>query len=203
VVITYGVSRLDLDVEDRSLGDAAGIDRRDRAVHQVEQWAAARGRPVQFVYTVPAQLAGPGPDEVAMLRNAELERAQISIVNFMTFDYGVRGRQDMAADTEVAATNLYSFLRQLHPAISPDRAWQMVGVTEMIGVDDSGPAQALSVADARTVLHWAERSGIGELSFWALQRDNGRCPGRKHAQGDCSGVAQTPWQYSKALERFT
>ena len=53
----------------------------------------------------------------------------------------------------------------------------MIGVTEMIGIDDFGPAETFTVADATTVLNWATQQGIEALSFWALQRDNGGCPG--------------------------
>ena len=53
VITTYGVSRLDFDVEDISLDNAAGIDRRNQAIHLVEQWAAKHHRLVQFVYTCP------------------------------------------------------------------------------------------------------------------------------------------------------
>ena len=53
-----------------------------------------------------------------------------------------------------------------------------------------------------TVLHWAQSKGIGFLSFWALQRDNGGCPGTKGA-GNCSGLTQPAWYFSHTFERFT
>ncbi len=59
-----------------------------------------------------------------------------------------------------------------------------------------------STADAATIVHWAQRQGIGLLSFWALQRDNGGCPGTKGA-GTCSGVTQPTWYFSHVFERFT
>jgi hypothetical protein len=40
------------------------------------------------------------------------------------------------------------------------------------------------------------------LSFWALQRDNGGCPGTKGA-GTCSGLTQPTWYFSHTLEPFT
>ena len=53
VVTTYNVTRIDLDVEDNSLTNSAGIDRRNKAIKLVEDWAAANGRTVQFSYTLP------------------------------------------------------------------------------------------------------------------------------------------------------
>jgi hypothetical protein len=78
----------------------------------------------------------------------------------------------------------------------------MIGVTEMPGIDDYGPDETFSTADAVTILHWAQHQGIGLISFWALQRDNGGCVGTKGA-GTCSGVAQPTWYFSHVFEHFT
>jgi chitinase len=42
--------------------------------------------------------------------------------------------------------------------------------------------------------------GLGELSIWAIQRDNGGCPGEAGAN-ECSGVAQPRWAFSHILAR--
>src|SRR5207247_8469264 len=47
VITTYNVTRLDMDVEGRSLTRIAGIDRRNSAVTLAEAWAAAHARPFQ------------------------------------------------------------------------------------------------------------------------------------------------------------
>ncbi len=78
----------------------------------------------------------------------------------------------------------------------------MVGVTEMIGIDDFGAAETFTTADAAPVEQWAASTGINTLSFWALQRDNGGCPGTK-GSGSCSGVSQSTWFFSHAFEPFT
>src|SRR6266567_3493643 len=53
VITTYNVTRLDLDTEDNSLTNTAGIDRRNKAIKMVEDWATTNGRTVQFSYTSP------------------------------------------------------------------------------------------------------------------------------------------------------
>jgi hypothetical protein len=78
----------------------------------------------------------------------------------------------------------------------------MVGVTEMQGIDDFGPDETFTTWEAPPLLQWAEQKGIGFLSFWALQRDNGGCVGTKGA-GSCSGVPQSQWFFSHAFEPFT
>jgi hypothetical protein len=60
----------------------------------------------------------------------------------------------------------------------------------------------LTLADARSVVRWATEHNIGELSFWALGRDNGGCPGTPGSD-DCSGVVQKPYQYTHIMAPFT
>jgi hypothetical protein len=78
----------------------------------------------------------------------------------------------------------------------------MLGITEMPGIDDFGSAETFTAAEAPALLHWALGRGIAMISFWALQRDNGGCPGTQGA-GTCSGVAQPAWYFSHAWEPFS
>ena len=55
----------------------------------------------------------------------------------------------------------------------------MIGVTEMPGIDDFGPDETFTRPTRPRCELWARATGIGELSVWALQRDNGGCPGTR------------------------
>ncbi len=202
VVRTYGVTRIDLDVEDRSLDRPAAVDRRNRAIHLVQEWAAAHDRTVQFVYTLPTGTAGLDPTGVALLKDAARDGARVQVVNIMTFDYYDDAPHEMARDTRVAADAVIAQLRTVYPRASRHALWSMLGITEMIGIDDFGSPETLTTADARRVERWATARGVAELSFWALQRDNGGCPGTAGSD-DCSGVRQSPWQFSNTFEPFT
>jgi len=202
VITTYDVTRIDLDVEDNSLTNTAGIDRRNKAIRKVQDWAAATGRHVEFTYTLPTTTAGLEDNGLAVLRNAISNHARVDIVNLMTFDYYDGAVHDMATDTQTAANGLISQLRTLYPGRSTAQLWAMVGITEMIGVDDYGPEETFTLANAQTVTTWAKAKGIRSLSFWALQRDNGSCPGGAAAD-NCSGVSQSTWQFSKTMRAFT
>jgi hypothetical protein len=164
--------------------------------------AAAHHRSIQFSYTLPTFATGLTPAGLAVLQNAAADGARVSVVNVMTFDYYYGTAQEMATDTETAAAGLFSQLQTLYPDARPASLWHMIGVTEMPGIDDFGPDETFTQADAVTVLHWAQAKGIGFLSFWALQRDNGGCPGTKGA-GNCSGLAQPAWYFSHAFEHIT
>jgi hypothetical protein len=202
VITTYNVPRIDLDVEANSLTNTAGINRRNEAVAQVEQWAAAHGRKIQFSYTIPSLTTGMDADDEAVIQNAIADGVKISVVNIMTFDYYIGTEQEMATDTESAATDLHAQLQSLFPSDSSAQLWHMIGITEMPGIDDFGPDETFTRADAVTVAHFAQSKGIGTLSFWALQRDNGGCVGTGGSDS-CSGVAQPAWYFSHTFEPFT
>ncbi|MGI5238368.1 chitinase [Dactylosporangium sp. CA-139066] len=208
VVTTYGVTRLDMDIEDASLNDTAAIDRRNQAIRLVQRWAEREHRPLQIVYTLPTTPHGLEPNAVNVLQSAQRFGARVDIVNIMTFDYYDDQPHDMAADTKTAAAGLVQTLRQLYPHRSTAQLWSMVGITEMAGIDDygsggePGPLEVFTSSDARDVTRWATEHRIGELSFWALGRDNGGCPGTAGSD-DCSGVGQSPYQYTHIMAPFT
>lgn len=202
LITTYNVPRIDLDIEGTSLSDTAGINRRNEAVAETEAWAAAHGRSIQFSYTLPTFPTGLPAAELAVLQNAVADGAKITAVNLLTFDYYIGTEQNMLTDTESAASALVGQLQSLYPGEPSGQLWHMVGVTEMPGIDDFGPDETFTKAQAVAILLWADRMGIGTLSFWALQRDNGGCPGTKGA-GTCSGITQPTWFFSHVFELFT
>jgi hypothetical protein len=202
LITTYNVPRIDLDVEADSLTNTAGINRRNEAIAMTEAWAAAHHRQIQFSYTLPTFPTGLTASGLAVLQNAVADGAKIATVNLLTFDYYLGTQQDMVADTETAAAGLFGQLRSLYPTTPARQLWHMIGVTEMPGIDDFGPDETFSTANAVTILNWARRQGIGLISFWALQRDNGGCPGTKGAS-TCSGVSQPTWYFSHVFEHFT
>jgi hypothetical protein len=202
LITTYHVPRIDLDVEADSLSNTAGINRRNEAVALTEHWAARHGIPIQFSYTLPSTTTGLDAADDALLQNAISDGARVSTVNLLTFDYYIGTEQDMLADTQSAAAGSLTELQSLYPNTPQARLRNMIGITEMPGIDDFGPDETFTAADASALLHWARSAGIGTLSFWALQRDNGTCPGTKGA-GACSGITQPTWYFSHAWESFS
>jgi chitinase len=202
IITTYDLTRIDLDIEDNSLTKPAGIDRRNKAIKKVQDWAAANGRLIQFSYTLPTSTKGLESDTLAVLRNAISNHAKIDIVNMMTFDYYDNAAHNMATDTQTSANALVNQLKTLYPGKTSAQYWAMVGITEMIGIDDFGAPETFTIANAKTVTNWAKAQGIASLSFWALQRDNGGCPSTAGAD-NCSGVAQSTWEFSKIMQSFT
>jgi hypothetical protein len=202
LVTTYHISRIDLDVEADSVTNTAGIERRNEAVAEAETWAAWHHLPLSFSYTIPTFPTGLPAAELAVLQNAVAEHAKIAIVNLEAFDYYFGTQQDMLGDAEEAATGLESQLATLYPDLPARALWQKIGITEMPGIDDFGPDETFSTSQAPALEQWAAAHGLGEISIWALQRDNGNCPGTKGA-GACSGVTQPTWYFNHVFEPFS
>jgi hypothetical protein len=202
VITRYGVSRLDMDVEGRSLNRAGGIDRRNEALKLVEDWAAAQGRPFQVSYTLPTSASGLEPSGVAVLQNAVANNTRVDVVNIMAFDYYDKVTTDMGTAAINAAKGLVAQLHSVYPAKTPAQLDAMVGITLMPGLDDyPKKTEKTTVAHAQQVVGYAQANGFNTLSIWAIQRDNGGCPGTT-GSNSCSGIAQSTWDFSHVLEPF-
>jgi Glycosyl hydrolases family 18 len=203
VITTYDVTRLDMDVEGRSLNRTAGIDRRNKALRLVEDWAAAHGRPFQVSYTLPTTPNGLESTGMAILQNAIANGTRVDVVNIMTFDYYDRVTTDMGAAAISAAQGLHGQLASLYPSKTSAQLWAMEGNTILPGIDDyPRKTEVTYPADAQRLYDFARANGINTLSIWAIQRDNGGCPGVTDSNS-CSGIVQNPWDFSHILEPYT
>jgi hypothetical protein len=157
---------------------------------------------VQVVYTLPTTANGLAASGLAVLQNAVANGVRVDIVNIMTFDYYDRVTTDMGAAAISAAQGLFAQLRTLFPAKSDAELWAMQGNTIMPGLDDyPRRTEVTQVADAQRLLDFARTTGIGLLSMWAIQRDNGGCPGNTGAN-DCSGIVQNTWDFTHVLAPY-
>jgi len=201
VITTLGVTRLDMDVEAKSLNNTAGIDRRNKAIAMTEAWAKQQGIPLQIQYTIPVEQYGLDPNGEAVLQNAVANSATVSSVNIMVFDYYIAGEGvvNMGQAAINAANNTHIQLATIDPTLT----WSNLGMTLLPGIDDyPKKTEVTSLADANTMLGFAHQQGMNFLSIWAIQRDNGGCPGTRDSN-TCSGITQNTWDFSHALESFT
>ena len=202
VITSYNVTRLDMDVEEGALNDDAGIARRSEAIAQLEQWAKTTHRHVQVDLTlgiVPWELP---PSSIKVIKSAVAHHAAITVINAMAFDYFTTTKTvHMGAAAISALRAMHRQLGPVYPHLSPDQRWRMEGVTLMIGLDDNPAKNEVTYpADARQVAAFAKAHQLPLVSIWAIQRDNGRCPGHK-GNNSCSGIRQPIWQFSHILAR--
>ncbi len=206
LVTTYHVTRLDMDVEGNSVDNPAGINRRNKALAVVENWAAFRDIPLQVEYTLPVEPTGLESDALSVLKNAIANGVRVNIVNIMTFDYYLSSEPkplNMGAEAITAARNVHAQLTALYPLTSQQRLWEMEGITILPGIDDyPGKTEITYLSDTRTIVNFARVHGLGLLSIWAIERDNGGCPGAIDSNS-CSGIKQPTWAFSHLLEPYT
>ena len=73
----------------------------------------------------------------------------------------------------------------------------------MPGLDDyPKKTESTTFAHAQQVLDYARSHGVDTLSIWAIQRDNGGCPGVT-GSNSCSGIQQGTWDFTHLLQPFT
>ena len=205
VITTLGVTRLDMDVEAKSLNNTAGINRRNQALAMVQSWAAANGIPLQIEYTLPVEQYGLDPNGLAVLQSAVANGVTVHTVNIMVFDYYIAGEGvvNMGQAAINAANNTEAQLQTLYPNDTAAQLYAMEGMTMLPGIDDyPKKTEVTYLTDAQTVLTFAQQNGMNFLSIWAIQRDNGGCPGERD-DNTCSGIVQNTWDFSHLLEPFT
>jgi hypothetical protein len=205
VITTLGVTRLDMDVEAKSLNNAAGINRRNQVIAITQAWATANGIPLQVQYTISAEQYGLDPNCEAVLQSAVANGAAVTSVNLMVFDYYIAGEGtvNMGQAAINAATNAHAQLATVFPSLSSAQIWNMEAMTLLPGIDDyPKKTEVTSLADAQTMLGFAQANNMNLLSIWAIQRDNGGCPGSRDSN-TCSGITQNTWDFSQVLEPFT
>ena len=197
VINQYSATHLDFDIEGGEQGDSTTYDRRNTALAALQ--AANPGLTISF--TLPSATTGLLSDSLGLLNNAVSHGVNFKIVNLMTMDYG-SADSNMGQESINAANGLHSELQSIFPSRSSSQLWSMVGITPMIGQNDS-PGEVFSLSNAQQVLTFAQQNKIGELAFWEVPRDNGNCAGSTTASDTCSGVSQNVYAFINTFKTFT
>jgi len=206
VVTTYNVTRLDMDIEGRSLTKTDGIDRRNKAIKKLQDWAAspAVNRTLTISYTLPTNRNGLPSSSLFVLQNAVANGVRIDYVTPMVFDYYDRAGTNMYLSAKSAVEGLHAQLDTLFQGSKTSaQIWAIEGAIIMNGLDDyPRRTESTSVQDAKDLLALAKLNGMSILSMWAIQRDHGGCDGVTGAN-NCSGIPQADWEFSTNLNAFT
>jgi hypothetical protein len=192
VIDTLKITHIDFDVE-----AATNTDMVNTAIAQVQ-----RDRPGTVVsYTLEVQAATFGLNPAlgtTVLQNAVSHGVQVGIVNPMTMDFAPDG--DWGTSVIEAAQATEGQMASIFPGKTTSQLFAMLGVTPMIGHNDTGPIY--TIADAQQLLSFAQSNHIGRLAFWSEGRDNGGCP-NGGVSPTCSGIAQSTFQFTSIFHAFT
>jgi chitinase len=159
IVNTYGVTRLDFDIEGSVIYDTASNTRRDQALRGLQ----AANPAVQVDYTLAVDPNGLTSPQISVLNDAKANGVKVNAVNIMAMDFGA-GTNDLQA-AESAARGTVGQLQSIF-GISATQAWNMLGITPIAGTNDDGTY--FSQSDAVSLEQFAAANGVQELSFWEV-----------------------------------
>ncbi len=168
VLDTTGARAIDFDVEGSQISKTALNTRRNNVVKRLQA-----AYPTLYVsYTLPVDPTGLPSEALTVIRSANTAGVKVSLVNIMAMDYGPDADQGRAmGDLAISAANAtFSQIKAIFTGKTDAQLWAMIGVTPMIGVNDS-QNEVFRQADATKLATFAQQKGLGLLSYWALQRD--------------------------------
>lgn len=182
VVNTYHPYAIDLDIEDFN---PTAIDIRNKALKGVTG--------TRIHYTLGVLETGFTQAQMDVLNNARTNGTRVDLVNIMTMDYGH------------PVSNMYTAAVS---AAQAARTWlnnngfssTQLGITPMIGANDSA-GETFTLANASSLVSWANSNGVSLLAFWSVGRDNGGCP-TGAVSPSCSGISQSNFQFSSIFHGF-
>ncbi|WP_329257347.1 chitinase [Actinoallomurus sp. NBC_01490] len=184
-----GGNRLDVDVE-----AAIPVATVNTALKQLQ---SERGTAITYTLRVQGQDYGVDPFSVQILQDAASRGLNVT-VNPMLMDFGYTG--DWGSAIISAANATLAQMKQIWPGKSDADLKGMLGLTPMIGKNDTGPTTTQAIA--RQVLSYAQSNHVGYIGFWSVGRDNGGCPNGS-VSPTCSGISQSTYEFTDIFTGFT
>jgi hypothetical protein len=184
-----GSNHLDVDVE-----ASIPVAQVNTALKQLQ---SERGTAITYTLRVQGQDYGVDPFSVQILQDVASRGLNVT-VNPMLMDFGYSGNW---GDALVSAANAtLNQMKQIWTSKSDAELKRMLGLTPMIGKNDTGPTTTQAVA--RQLLSYAQSNHVGFLGFWSVGRDNGGCP-NGGVSPTCSGISQSSYEFTNIFKAFT
>ena len=201
VIQAYQPDALDFDIENAMQTNNTQLDQMMQALLMIQQQYPQ----LKISFTLPVM-----PDGLVSAGSHVIQRAKTNglsnyLVNVMAMDYGSSfTAKTMGAYAIDAATATFNQLKALYPTQSDTVLWQRIGVTPMIGLNDTIPLD-FTLTDAAALKQFAIQKNIGLVSFWSINRDNAcaitygsnTCSSQDPKTGKANQT--TPYQYIQTL----
>jgi uncharacterized repeat protein (TIGR01451 family) len=218
-ITTYRATHVAFDIEGDALSNtqyASSVILRDQAIAGLKSGVTGTKLCVEFTLT--GTTTGLTDKGEVLLKDAIDKGINICLVNILAMNYGSSVPVDqpgiMGQYAVNAAKEAFIQLKYLFPKKSDSQVWSMMGLTIMNGVNNSsgqGGREIFALSDIPTVLQFAIKSGIHELSMRELHRDQPSPTGNVIAPTDTvtatpitnSGIQQKPYQFSAAFNKFS
>src|SRR5439155_1167625 len=149
VINAMAAKAIDLDIESGYESDTTSIDRRNKAMHNLQ--SANPGLRVD--YTLAVDRTGLPSAQINLLKNAKSNGVAVGSVNIMAMDYG-----PCYSDMGQAAIDAAS--------ASHNQTGLAIGVTPMIGTNDVS-CENFTTTDAQRLVSWPQGTRWGNLlAYW-------------------------------------
>jgi chitinase len=210
VVERYELTTIDLDIEGSALSDTAANGRRATAIATLQQEVTAAGGELNVWITVPVGTNGLTPEGERLYADMLEAGVEVAGVNGMAMNLGVpttaSSPQSEAIMESLTAVHgqVVAQLRRAGFGVSDTDAWGLIGVTVMIGQNDTA-TERFTINDAEEINTFAREHGVGLVSMWSLNRDApcvAPVPTESTVvQDNCSGVDQQGQKFSDVLAK--
>ncbi len=191
VIDAYRLKAIDIDLEADAYSNATVQQRTVDALKTVE----ANNPGIKVYVTIGTGQSGP---DTGLIKRAANSGLQVDSWTIMPFDFGGAG-QNMGTLTTRAAEGLKNALKSAY-GYSDDQAYRGMGISSMNGITDDN--ETVTPADFQTILAYAQQHHLARLTFWSANRDR-PCSGGYPNDDTCSGVAQSAWQFTGVLAKYT
>lgn len=170
IIDIYNIRYIDLDIEGRWLNDVAAVSRTAVAMRKVQDFMRSSGRPFGLILTLPTMQSGLSAIGLTCLNEFATKGVELTAVNIMTMVWEPAPPGGQHGPIQAAATLLVNSIKQAYD-VDDAKAWNMVGVTPILGKDNNYNADAYKYNiydhdDASITKDWAIEKGIKMLSLW-------------------------------------
>lgn len=171
VITTYGLKRIDLDIEETNQG------KYNNTVNAKAVKRAQDKTGVEVSITIPIMPYGWDTAQLDLIRAYINAGVKLSVINNMTMCYGysgVRSGEDFGDASVRALKNACAQLKQIYAeyniTITDEEAYKMLGATVDIGYENTD--NPIFTADlTQKVAEFCKENGLGMYSFWSMNRD--------------------------------
>lgn len=192
VIDLYSLTRIDFDIEGGAVGNAEGVDIRNKAIAILNK----KYPKLQITYCLPVLPTGLTLDGENLVRNARKNGAVIESFNGMSMDFGDSAAPEpegrMSAYVTASCENLRS------QVLSAGYSAPKIGTIPMIGVNDV-QSEVFRVTDAKNVYDFFyTMPWMSYVGFWSVNRDR---PGKgTGANPFDSGINQAPYDFTNTFQ---
>ncbi|MEU1116529.1 MULTISPECIES: chitinase [unclassified Streptomyces] len=194
VIDAYKLKAFDIDIENTEFSNATV---RRRVVDALKIVKSKNPGIVTYVTmgTTPQGPDATGKDLIRLGAAAGLANDAWVI---MPFDFG--GHSGTMGDASVSAMEgLKAAVKSAYGYGDAD-AYRHIGISSMNGKTDEA-GETVTTGDFKKILGYAQQHHIARYAFWAVNRDRD-CGSGGSAGDSCSGVAQSPYEFTKIVAQY-